>query len=206
MAFSRRGGGGGREQGERRAPAPLDAARLEQLALAYVARFATSGGKLGDYLGRKLRERGWESEDGEGDAGGVVEALVARFVGAGYVDDAGFAQARSSSLQRRGYGQRRIAQALGDAGIDAQTARAALPGVSAARAAALAMARKRRFGPYGTGGDGAGGDWQAARARREKQVAAMLRAGHALDSARELVNAISIEAAERWAAEADDEV
>jgi regulatory protein len=38
------------------------------------------------------------------------------------------------------------------------------------------------------------------RARREKQLAAMLRAGHALDSTRELVDAATVEAAEDWAA------
>lgn len=48
----------------KRIPKPLDSVRLEELALAYVARFATSAAKLEDYLRRKLRERGW---DGEGD-------------------------------------------------------------------------------------------------------------------------------------------
>src|SRR5690606_22662366 len=43
----------------RRAPKPLDAARLDELALTYVARFATSAAKLERYLKRKLRERGW---------------------------------------------------------------------------------------------------------------------------------------------------
>ena len=38
-------------------PRPLDAPRLEELALSYVARFATSAAKLDDYLRRKLRER-----------------------------------------------------------------------------------------------------------------------------------------------------
>ena len=65
------------------------------------------------------------------------------------------------------------------------------------RRAALALARKRRIGPFGPDG--------ADRALREKQLAAMLRAGHPLDSARELVNAPSIAAAERWAAELDGE-
>ena len=41
------------------------------------------------------------------------------------------------------------------------------------------------------------------RAAREKQIAAVLRAGHPLDSARELVNAASVAAAELWAGQAD---
>jgi regulatory protein len=39
----------------RRQPKPLDPARLDELALTYVARFATSAAKLERYLKRKLR-------------------------------------------------------------------------------------------------------------------------------------------------------
>lgn len=181
-----------RDQRERRAAKPLDAVRLDELALAYVARFATSGGKLADYLRRKLRERGWA---GEGEPGDIVAAVVSRMMVAGYVDDAGFARARVETLSRRGLGRRRIAQELGQAGISDDDAAAALPGARAAREAALAFVRKRRFGPFDQG-ERAGDAW---RARRQKQFAAMLRAGHPLDSVRELVDAASISAAEEWA-------
>lgn len=170
---------------------PLDSVRLEQLALAYVARFATSAAKLDGYLRRKLRERGWA-----GEAEAPVAALVAKFVAAGFVDDEAFARSRSAGLLRRGYGQRRIAQALGAAGIVGEVREAVRAGESELRLAALALARKRRFGPYGAA--------VTDRAAREKQVAAMLRAGHPLDSARELVDAPSIAAAEEWAAGADE--
>lgn len=170
-------------------PRPIDASRLDELALAYVARFATSRAKLEAYLKRKLHERGWA---GEGEP--PVAALVARMVAAGYVDDAAYARARRGSLLRRGYGMRRVEQALGADGI-AEDIREDLRGDErAARAAALALARRRGFGPFGAEAPD--------RARREKQLAAMLRAGHPLDSARELVDAPSIEAAEQWAAEA----
>jgi len=178
----------------RRPPRPLDAARLEELALAYVARFATSAAKLGGYLARKLRERGWEAE---GDPAAAAEAIVARFVSAGYVDDAAYARARSGSLLRRGYGMRRVGQALGAAGIAEEVRAAVAPGELARREAALALARKRRFGPFGSA--------SLDRPLREKQIAAMLRAGHPLDSARELVDAPSIDAVEAWAAQASED-
>lgn len=171
---------------------PLDGARLEELALTYVARFATSASKLERYLARKLRERGWEAE-GEPDVAGLVE----RYVSLGYVDDAAFARARTGSLLRRGYGPRRVRQALGEAGIGEQARDEARPGEAAERRAALTLARKRGFGPFGREA--------LDRERREKQIAAMLRAGHRLDSAREMVDAASEQAAERWAAEADDD-
>lgn len=173
----------------RRAPKPLNAARLEELALAYVARFATSRAKLADYLARKLRERGWE-----GDGEPPVAVLCDRFVAAGYVDDVAYARAKSGGLLRRGYGPRRVSQALGAAGIGEDIRAEVRAGEAAQRRAALAMARKRGFGPFGTA--------PADRAGREKQIAAMLRAGHAMDSARELVDAASVDAAEDWVAQA----
>lgn len=177
---------------ERRPPKPLNPARLDELALYYVARFATSAAKLESYLKRKLRERGWE-----GESPAQLAALVDRFVQNGYVDDAAFARSRSGSLLRRGYGKRRIDQALYAAGIAEELREEVRAGEGAQRAAALALARKRRLGPYGPP--------PADRAASQKQIAAMLRAGHPLDSARNLVNAASVEAAEEWAAEGQEE-
>jgi regulatory protein len=100
----------------RRPPASLDAAALEELALAYVARFATSSGRLRAYCRRKLRERGHAGEDADGP-GPDIEALVERFVARGFVDDAGYAQAKTSALLQRGYGARRVSEALRADGI-----------------------------------------------------------------------------------------
>jgi regulatory protein len=181
-----------RREGGRRPSRPLDAARLEELALAYVARFATTAVRLERYLGRKLRERGWDDAH-EPD----LAALVGRLAALGYIDDAAFAQSRSRSLLRRGYGPRRVHHALGEAGIASEVREAVRPGEAAARHAALALARKRGFGPFGRD--------RPDRQQRERQLAAMLRAGHSLDSAREMVDAASEQAAEQWAAERDDE-
>jgi regulatory protein len=180
------------KQREKRPPKPLDPVRLEELALAYVARFATSAAKLEDYLRRKLRERGW---DGESEP--PVKALAARFVESGFVDDLAYARSKSGSLLRRGYGQRRIGQALYAAGIGEEVREEVRAGEGEQRRAALAMARKRGFGPFGREAPD--------RPQREKQIAAMLRAGHRLDSARELVNAASEEAAEVWAVQDEDD-
>lgn len=180
------------ERPARRVPKPLDAARLEELALAYVARFAVTAARLEDYLKRKLRERGWA-----GEAEPPLAALVERFVAAGYVDDAAYAKAKSGSLLRRGYGVRRIAQALEAAGVAPELREELRAGDRAQRRAALALASKRKFGPFSP--------VQGDRAQREKQFAAMLRAGHPLDFARELVNAPTIAAAEEWAGTDDED-
>lgn len=176
----------------KRPPKPLDSARLGEIALAYVARFSTTAVKLERYLRRKLRERGWEGE-GEPRIGDLVE----RYVELGYIDDEAFARARSGSLLRRGYGERRVRQALGEAGIAEDLRERLRPGEGETRRAALAFARRRRFGPFGAG--------SIDKPLREKQIAAMLRAGHPLDSARQIVDAASAAEAEQWVAEADDD-
>lgn len=177
---------------EPRVPKPIDAARLDEMALAYVARFATSAGKLADYLKRKLRERGWEGEEAPD-----IVALVERFVQVGYVDDATYARSKAQGLLRRGYGARRIDQALGAAGIAEPLREESRGNEAERRRAAIVMARRRRFGPFGTGD-------RTDRALREKHVAAMLRAGHPLDHVRQVVNAVSEQALEEWVDEATD--
>jgi len=178
---------------EKRNPRPLDERRLEELALAYVARFSTTAAKLQGYLARKLRERGWD-----GDRPADPEALVAKIVRLGYVDDAAYARARAGGLLRRGYGPRRVGEALSAAGVAEDLRAEAAPGDGAARQAALVLARKRRFGPFGTDGP------PADRAVRQKQIAALLRAGHSFDAAKALIDAPSPQAAEEWATEAQE--
>ncbi len=183
-----------------RAKRPLDAAQLQELALAYVARYATSTAKLARYLKRKIRERGW---DQEADSPPDIEEIVNRYAELGYIDDEAFARSKSGSLLRRGYGPRRVSQALGMDGISAEIREEVEASEAELRHAALAMARKRRFGPFGP--SGSFGKERPDRDRREKQLAAMIRAGHDLDSAREMVDAESEDAAEEWAHELDEE-
>lgn len=158
----------------RRPPPPLDAAALERLALRYVERFATTRGKLVDYLKRKVRERGWEGADPQ------PAALAEKMAALGYLDDRAWAEARARSLGRRGLGAARVTGALRAAGVD-EADRAAVAPAVAGRAveAALLFARRKRLGPYAA--------VVPDRAGREKALAAMLRAGHALDLARRIV-------------------
>lgn len=181
---------------EPRRKRPLNAASFEELALAYVARFATSAAKLERYLHRKLRERGWEDE-GDSEDGPDVAAMVSRFVAKGYVDDAVYARAKAGDLLRRGYGQRRVKQALGQAGIGEAVADDVAPAEHTARTAAVHLARKRGFGPFGAE--------PLPREKREKQIAAMLRAGHTFDHVLAVLDAENTDAAEQWAEEAREE-
>lgn len=195
------------QKAKRRPPRPLDPARLEELALAYVARFATTAGKLRTYLKRKLRERGWAGDelseaDEEIPPPADIEALIERFVAHGYVDDAGYARMRSADLLRRGYGARRVSQQLMQAGIAEDLREDVAPEEAERRAAALALARKRRFGPFGVRAALAG---EEAHRLREKQLAAMVRAGHDFEHARRVLDAATPDELAQWVDEARED-
>jgi regulatory protein len=156
---------------------PLDEEGLERLALFYVGRFGTTRAKLAFYLRRKLRERGW-SGSGEPDPG----ALVERIAGLGYIDDGAFAVARAASLQRRGFGERRVDQALHAAGIgEADGTQAREQARAGALAAALRFAERKRIGPFAAG--------PLDRDEKQKAFAAMMRAGHPMGLVRKVLDA-----------------
>jgi regulatory protein len=192
----RRRGETDRTPREPRAPRPIDAAQLQEMALGYAARYSTTAARLRTYLVRKLRERGWS-----GDIPPDTDALIARITALGYVDDRAFAAARTRDLAARGFGARRVRAALSAAGVSrddvtatfdaAEEAAEADPDGDNARAAAyataIAFARRRRFGPFARDhGDGA-----ADPARQRRELAAMARAGHDFDVARHVLDAHS---------------
>ena len=82
---------------------------------------------------------------------------------------------------------------VGAAGIAAELREEVRATLAEERAAALALARKRRLGPFGP----APADRQAI----EKQVAVFLRAGHRLDIARQIVKADDVAGLEAWVME-----
>ena len=155
---------------------PLNAAKLEEMALSYVGRFATSRSKLIAYLRRKLRERGW---DGANEP--PVEHLADRLVRLGYIDDRAYALSKARSLTGRGYGERRVRQALAVAGIDEeQSADARDLAEEEAVTAAIRFAQRRSLGPFA--------ERPADALNRERALAAMIRAGHRFALARAIID------------------
>ena len=197
----RRGRGGRRKAKKTR---PLDETSLRDLALAYVARFATTGAKLEGYLLRKLRERG-VAEDTDGRViAPDVGALVARLIELGYVDDEAYARSKTRDLTARGYGARRVEQALWAAGVDENTREETSPSEATLRRAAILLAKKRRFGPFGIAAEEEE-PAEVVHKRREKQVAAMLRAGHKYEHVAFILDAPNEEHIDEWLIEAEDE-
>lgn len=166
---------------ERRPPKPLDETSLRDLALHYLGRFASTRAKLVQYLQRKLRERGWAGAEPPD-----LVALADRCAELGYVDDAAYAAMKGGSLLRRGYGARRVEQALTVAGVaEADRGEVRAAGKDQAVTAALAFAKRKRIGAFA--------DHPADHDKRRKQLQAFIRAGHDFALARRIVFADSME-------------
>ena len=151
---------------------PVDEAKLEALAMAYVARFATSEARLAGYLRRKA----WRRADPV-EAAIWITHICAKLVGLGLVDDRSFADMRARSLASRSYGARRMSAALHQAGIDAEISDSVIAGYAdQAPDLAADYARRKRIGPYS-------GLPPSADSLR-KALGRMMRAGHDYASAR----------------------
>jgi regulatory protein len=170
---------------------PITAQRLENVALHYLQRFASSSANLKRVLMRRVERAARAAAPDEAEAvrahgAGLVEELVARYLRSGLLDDAAFAQAKARSLHRRGASLRAIRQGLALRGVDADTAEAGIGGLAEEfaepdLAAALALARRRRLGPFRP---------PAQRAeQRARDLAALARAGFSYDVAARVVDA-----------------
>ena len=186
---------------------PLDQVALRDLALSYAAKYATTGAKLESYLARKVRERGIESDDDGRDAQLDIPGIVTRMIELGYIDDAAYAQMRSRDLTARGYGKRRVEQALWAAGVENEIRESHAPTEATSRRAAVLLAKKRGFGVFGRSVLTTDNqeDHDPSRKRREKQVAAMLRAGHTYDHVRYILDAESETELDDWQADAEED-
>jgi regulatory protein len=143
---------------ERKKPKPVSAESLEASALFYLERFATSSANLRRVLLRRVR-RSAELHGTDAEAGAkLVDALVQRFLGNGLLDDRAYAEAKSASLHRRGASARAIAAKLAGKGVDRGLIETVLgeaddeaglaPRPGGDLAAAAALARRRRLGPF----------------------------------------------------------
>jgi len=165
----------------RRGPKPASAASLEAAALRYLERFASSSGNLRRVLLRKVlrsvRAHGGDPATGER----LVDDIIARYLKAGLLDDRGYAAQKAASLRRRGGSRHAIRGKLALKGVESELIAATLAEESpeSERAAACALVRRRRLGPLRP---------PAERAQhRQKDLAALARAGFGLDLARRVL-------------------
>ena len=182
----------------RRQPSkPYTRQGLDNLALWYVSRYATSEARLRRYLQRKVTERGLEGVE---NSAAAIDAITERLIALGALDDEAFAGMRVRALAARGKGQRVMAGDLAASGIAADIAAQAREAVCAIDTAVTFMQR-RRLGPFGAAS-------LDEPAERQRQMGRMARAGHPLDLARDLLAQPDVDAlyafVDVWKAERTD--
>jgi regulatory protein len=185
-----------RKQRQSRPPKPLTAAALDNAALYYLGRFATSSGNLRRVLLRKVARSTRQGEADDAAAGArMVDELIARYLKSGLLDDRAYAAQAAASLARRGASRYAIAGKLAQKRVESDLVAEAVStldeGGASELAAACALVRRRRLGPYREPHKRA--EW------RQKDLASLARAGFALDLARRVLRAADVEALERLA-------
>lgn len=179
---------GGRKK--RRTPKPATAARLEKAALAHIDRYATSAANLRLVLMRRVERSARLHDTDRAEATAWVDAIIAKLLERRLLDDGAYARARATSLHRSGASRRKITAMLQRKGVARGDIAAALAVLEAEfdnseLVAAYNYARRRRLGPYRTP--------EARGERRERDLAALARAGFGFDTARRVVDAPSVE-------------
>jgi regulatory protein len=184
-----------------RKPSEITLAALERAALRYLERFAASSEHLRRVLLRRVSRAALLGSPEAAGGAALVDGIVERYLKAGLLDDRTYAVAQAGSLQRRGTSRHRIRQRLAAKGVARDLVEDALAGLddepgTGELAAACALARKRRLGPYRPPGQRS--------AYRQKDLAALARAGFTLDLARRVLAARDLDALDRLMREDDE--
>jgi regulatory protein len=186
---------------KRKGGAPVTAEALDRAAAYYLERYASSAANLRRVLMRRVARA---AANGLSDAAAgkrLVEELLARYAAAGLLDDRRYAGHKAASLARGGASRHRIRGKLLQQGVAGDEIAEAIAGLDddsgmSELAAACALIRRRRLGPYRP---------VALRAKfRLKDLASLARAGFGFDLARRLLSAADPAALEILARGEDD--
>lgn len=168
---------------------PITAKYLQNAATLYLERYPSTAEGLRRVLERRVRRAEMAEAPVIDNVEQTIDAIVAKFVAAGVIDDKAFAQTKARALHRRGASTRLTRRKLSLAGVGADTLDAAMAGLDQELdtdpgqrewQAAVALARRRRLGPFR----------QKERAEhRDRDLAAMARGGFDYQLARRVIDA-----------------
>lgn len=165
---------------------------LESAALHYLERYASSAENLRRVLMRRVDRAAHagmiERADGAARVAAVIDKLTARRL----LDDKLYAEGRARSLSRQGRAASVIARRLQVKGVKGEALDGALATLEeeghSDLAGALRLARRRKLGPFRAKSE--------RKERRDKDMAALGRAGFSFEIARKVIDAESVEAIE----------
>ncbi|HYX01265.1 MAG TPA: RecX family transcriptional regulator [Reyranella sp.] len=177
----------------KRGARPITATYLQNAATFYLERYPSTAHGLRRVLQRRVAKARLAEAPVIDNVEQAIDAIVNKFVVAGVLDDKAFAQTKARALHRRGTSERLTRQKLKLAGVDGETLEQALAGLDHELVsnrserewqAALALARRRRLGPFRPARDRAD--------HRVRDLAALARAGFDYDLARKVIDSEEI--------------
>jgi regulatory protein len=176
-------------------PDGLTPAAFHEAALDYLARYAASTARLRRVLERRARRRSADRAVLDAARRTIAE-VVAKLTVQGFLEDGRYASVKAESLARQGRSRRWIEAKLVAEGIAPALIRSALENLSDGQGdpelhAAIAFAKRRRFGPYRTAKRRSP---EESKALAGREMAALARAGFDRRTARTVLEAASPEA------------
>ncbi|QDF00362.1 regulatory protein RecX [Myxococcus xanthus] len=172
-----------KERGPKR-PRKVSPTYLENAALHYLKRYAATKSQLQRVLLRRV-DRSIKVHGGErGEALAWVEALVAKLVRNGLLNDEAYAQMKAHSLRASGRSTRVIAQKLRLKGVPAEVVAKKVADAThevSEEDAARIWARKKRLGPFRT-------QPGTREENRKRDLAALARAGFSFGIAKKVID------------------
>lgn len=146
----------------------------------YLERYSAPAAQLRRVLARKIASSCRHHGEEPAIHAAALDDVVARCISSGLVDDRRFAEARAATLRRRGRSTRAVAATLAAKGVGRELAeRASRTGEEEELAAARKAAKRKRLGPWSRGDRAAS---------RQKDLAAMARAGFTIAVARAVID------------------
>lgn len=183
-----------KDQKKKRIPRKITPRYLENAALYYLQRYATSAGNLRRVLTRKV-DRSCKFHDQPADEFyPLIDALLVRYEKSGLLNDTVYAEGRVASLRRQGKSRQAITAKLKTKGLDAETIDAALASIDGEAGhgdmppdltAALKLARKRKIGRFNPAPET---DPLLRRKEQQREMGIMARGGFSFDIARQALD------------------
>jgi regulatory protein len=169
-----------KKRAAQRPPRRITPDYLRRAAKHYLERYAAPAAQLRRVLARKVATSCRHHGEEPGAFEAMLDEVMATCVSSGLVDDRRFAEGRAASLRRRGQSSRMVAAKLSAKGVGRElAAQASAMEADDELAAARIAAKRKRLGPW------ARGDRIAS---RQKDLAAMARAGFPMTIARAVID------------------
>ncbi|MBT4935022.1 MAG: RecX family transcriptional regulator [Rhodospirillaceae bacterium] len=178
-------------------PRKVSATSLDNAALYYLGRFATSSENLRRVLLRRVDRAARHHDTDRQGCAEMIDQLIKRYLESGLLDDVAYARAQGASLNRRGKSTRAIRGWLRQRFVPADIIDDTLTALAEELgeldlAAAIAYARKRRLGPYRKAAKPPA-NLEKELAALEKELAALARSGFSYGLAKRIVEATDID-------------